>query len=74
MPASLSGESMRLRTRDLPSLKFFKEQLEDKLGLKTEEGAGSFSLIKHSLLVALVVLFCAWLDSKLLASPRWLLG
>ena len=42
-------ESMRLRTRDLPSLKFFKDELEDKLGLKTEEGAGSFSLIKHSM-------------------------
>jgi CBS domain containing-hemolysin-like protein len=56
-------ESMRLRTRDLPSLKFFKDELEDKLGLKTEEGAGSFSLIKHSLLVLLAVLFCAWLGN-----------
>src|SRR5579862_9687501 len=55
-------ESMRLRTRDLPSLKFFKDELEDKLGLKTEEGAGSFSLIKHSLLVFIAVLYCAWLD------------
>ncbi len=33
-------ESMRLRTRDLPSLKFFKDTLEDKLGMKTEDGAG----------------------------------
>jgi putative hemolysin len=56
-------ESLRLRTRDLPSLKFFKDELEDKLGLKTEEGAGSFSLIKHSLLVALAVLYCAWIDT-----------
>ena len=32
-------ESMRLRTRDLPALKFFKETLEDKLGMKTERGA-----------------------------------
>jgi putative hemolysin len=56
-------ESLRLRTRDLPSLKFFKDELEDKLGLKTEEGAGSFSLIKHSLLVALAVLYCAWIDN-----------
>jgi putative hemolysin len=55
-------ESMRLRTRDLPSLKFFKDELEDKIGLKTEEGAGSFSLIKHSLLVFIAVLYCAWLD------------
>ncbi len=50
-------------TRDLPSLKFFKDELEDKLGLKTEEGAGSFSLIKHSLLVFIAVLYCAWFDS-----------
>src|SRR6202042_1843487 len=54
-------ESLRLRTRDLPSLKFFKDELEDKIGLKTEQGAGSFSLIKHSLLVGQGVLYCAWL-------------
>src|SRR5882757_8022715 len=53
-------ESMRLRTRDLPSLKFFKETLEDKLGLKTEDGAGAFSLIKHTLLSLLGILFFAW--------------
>jgi putative hemolysin len=53
-------ESLRLRTRDLPSLKFFKEMLEDKIGLKTEEGAGAFSLIKHSLVVCLTILFFAW--------------
>src|SRR5580700_5896587 len=53
-------ESMRLRTRDLPSLKFFKETLEDKLGMKTEQGADSFSLIKHTLLVLLGILYFAW--------------
>src|SRR5947207_1491130 len=37
-------ESTRLRTRDLPSLKFFKVTLEDKLGMKTEQGAASFSM------------------------------
>ena len=53
-------ESLRLRTRDLPSLKFFKETLEDRLGLETEQGAGAFSLIKHTLLV-LTGIFCfAW--------------
>jgi len=55
-------ESMRLRTRDLPSLKFFKETLEDKLGMKTEDGAGAFSLIKHTLLVLLGPLFLAWFE------------
>jgi len=54
-------ESLRLRPRDLPALEFFKETLEDKLGLKTEDGAGAFSLIKHSLLVFLGVFYFAWL-------------
>src|SRR5581483_7342443 len=58
-------ESLRLRTRDLPSLKFFKETLEDKLGLKTEDGAGTFSLIKHTIMVLLGVFYLAWLaDGK----------
>jgi CBS domain containing-hemolysin-like protein len=54
-------ESLRLRTRDLPSLKFFKDSLEDKLGMKTEDGAGAFSLIKHTLLVLFGILCFAWL-------------
>src|SRR5437899_13046934 len=53
-------ESLRLRTRDLPSLKFFKETLEDKLGFETEDGAGAFSLLKHTLLAILAILYFAW--------------
>src|ERR1700758_5578103 len=53
-------ESMRLRTRDLPSIKFFKETLEDRLGMKTEQGAGAFSLIKHTLLVFVGLCYFAW--------------
>jgi len=53
-------ESLRLRTRDLPSIKFFKETLEDRLGLKTEQGAGTFSLIKHSLLIFVGLGYFAW--------------
>jgi len=53
-------ESMRLRTRDLASLKFFKETLEDRLGMKTEMGAETFSVIKHTLLVIVGVLCLAW--------------
>lgn len=56
-------EALRLRTRDLPSLKFFKDELEDKIGMKTDRGAGSFSLIKHSLLIFMGVLYCGWLDT-----------
>jgi putative hemolysin len=53
-------ESMRLRTRDFPSLKFFKDILEDRLGLKTEHGANAFSLLKHTLMVLLGIFFFAW--------------
>lgn len=53
-------ESMRLRTRDLPSIKFFRESLEDKLGMTTEQGAGVFSLIKHSLLLLMTAGYFGW--------------
>lgn len=44
-------ESMRLRTRELESLEFFKDRLAASLGYETEQGALVFSLIKHTLLV-----------------------
>jgi len=53
-------ESLRLRTRDLPALEFFKDTLEERLGLKTEEGAGAFSLVKHTILVLLGLLYYVW--------------
>ncbi len=53
-------ESFRLRTRDLPALEFFKDTLEDRIGLKTVQGADSFSLIKHTLLALIGLLFLAW--------------
>jgi CBS domain containing-hemolysin-like protein len=56
-------ESLRLRTRDLPSLDYFKDTLQDKLGLRTEDGAGAFSLIKHTLLALMGILYCAWFTS-----------
>lgn len=55
-------ESMRLRTRELPSLRFFRDELEGRLGLKIEQGAAAFSLVKHSLFVVLTVLLCAAFD------------
>jgi CBS domain containing-hemolysin-like protein len=44
-------EGMRLRTRDLPSLQYFKSDLEPRLSLRSEEGALTFSLWKHTCLV-----------------------
>jgi CBS domain containing-hemolysin-like protein len=50
-------ESMRLRTRELPSLAWFREVLEPKLKARsTEEGATTFSLWKHTCLVVMGVL------------------
>jgi putative hemolysin len=49
-------ENMRLRTRDLPSLQYFKTTLEDRLGFKNDEGTLSFSLIKHGTLLMLGIL------------------
>lgn len=52
-------ESARLRSRDLPCLQFFKDTIEDRIGLKPESGILTFSLVKHSLLVVVGVLFMA---------------
>jgi CBS domain containing-hemolysin-like protein len=52
-------EGLRLRTRDLPSLQYFKSDLEPRLGLRSEVGALTFSLWKHSCLVIFGVLVLA---------------
>jgi len=52
-------ESLRLRSRDLPSLEFFKNTLEPGIGLKTDDGALTFSLLKHSMLAIMGVLILA---------------
>jgi len=44
-------ESLRLRTREYDALTYFKEELQERLGLETEDGAFVYSLIKHTLLV-----------------------
>src|SRR5579863_3983889 len=52
-------ESLRLRSRDLPALQFFKNTLEEKIGLETDDGAMAFSLIKHCTLAVLGALVLA---------------
>jgi putative hemolysin len=59
-------ESLRLRTRDLPALQFFKSDLEARLGFKTEDGALRFSLVKHT---ALPFLGIAVLAAGVLTEP-----
>ncbi|MGI8746109.1 MAG: hemolysin family protein [Bryobacteraceae bacterium] len=50
-------ESLRIRARDLPSLQFFKETLEDRIGAKSNQGALVFSLVKHTSLLLLGLVF-----------------
>lgn len=40
-------EALRIHARELPALEYFKETLEPKIGLPTERGALTFSIIKH---------------------------
>ncbi len=59
-------ESLRIRARELPSLEFFKETLEARIGMETERGALTFSLIKH---VGLAVMGCLMLALALESAP-----
>jgi len=52
-------ESLKLRSRDLAALQFFKETLEGRIGVKGDDGVLAFSLIKHTLVVLLGVCFLA---------------
>lgn len=54
----LYTENLRLRTRDLPAIRYFRENLEARIGMSIEQGASSFSLIKHTSLLFLAILYC----------------
>ena len=56
---TLYVESMRLRSRELPALEYFKETIEPKLTMRTETGALTFSLWKHTCLVLIGLLAMA---------------
>ncbi|HZU26914.1 MAG TPA: hemolysin family protein [Bryobacteraceae bacterium] len=64
----LHMESVRLRARELPALTFFKETLQAKVGLSIERGALAFSLIKHTLILLMVMVF---LLPVLYSEPFW---
>ena len=52
-------ESLRLRTRELPALVYFRDTLESRIGLKGESGVLTFSLIKHTIIAVMGALFLA---------------
>lgn len=53
-------ESLRLRTRDLPSIRFFRDGLQERMALSVEEGAAAFSFIKHTTMLVLAILYFGW--------------
>ncbi|HLX42705.1 MAG TPA: CBS domain-containing protein [Bryobacteraceae bacterium] len=62
-------ESLRIRTRERDSLQYFKETLEARLGMETERGSLTFSLIKH---VGLGVIGCLTLAATAVQdTPFW---
>jgi putative hemolysin len=61
-------ESLRVRTKELPALQFFREKLEPGIGLETERGALTFSLVKH---IGLGFLGCLIVAITAQNSPMW---
>jgi magnesium and cobalt exporter, CNNM family len=61
-------ESLRIHARDRKSLEFFRATLEAKLGLETERGALTFSVVKH---LGLGVIGCLMLAVAAQDSPTW---
>jgi hypothetical protein len=53
----LYQESLRLRPHERPALEYFKSELQDRIGVDTDHGVLTFSLVKHTLLVLLGVVF-----------------
>jgi CBS domain containing-hemolysin-like protein len=64
-------ESVRLRTREYPALEFFKDTLEDRIGLDEASGVLAFSLVKHTTLsfMGIVYLVVASAGGALLWRP-----
>lgn len=63
-------EALRIRSRDLPSLVLFKNEIEPRIGLEIERGATAFSLVKHigltifgCLLVAIISPTTSWWEA-----------
>jgi len=61
-------ESLRVRTKELPALQFFREKLEPGIRLETERGALTFSLVKH---IGLGFLGCLVVAITAQNSPLW---
>ena len=62
-------DSVRLRPKDLPFLELFRQDISDRMNMKADEGILAFSLVKHTLLAVLGVVF-AFLTATSELHPR----
>ncbi|MBL8231018.1 MAG: HlyC/CorC family transporter [Bryobacterales bacterium] len=51
----LCRQSLRITARELPSLQFYRETLQEKLGMDAEDGALAYSLIRHFGIIGLTI-------------------
>lgn len=65
----LCRESLRIKARELPSLQYFREVLQQRLGMDAEDGALAFSLSRHFGLLALAIVTMAMVITA--GSPLW---
>lgn len=63
-------ESLRLLKRELPALDYFRDSIQQRIGLDTERGALTFSLIKHLALPLLGTLFYAAAARETASKPQ----
>jgi putative hemolysin len=61
-------ESLRILPRERPALEFFRETLEARIGLETERGAVTYSLIKH---LGLTLIGCLTMAAAVQTAPLW---
>lgn len=60
-------ESLRLRPHERPALEYFKTTLQPRIGVETDHGVLTFSLVKHTLVVLLAAI-CLFLSLGLRGS------
>jgi CBS domain containing-hemolysin-like protein len=61
-------ESLRIRSREVQSLQYFKEHIEPEIGLETERGALTFTAVKHT---ALGIVGCLILAITIQSAALW---
>jgi CBS domain containing-hemolysin-like protein len=64
----LCRQSLRITARELPSLQFYRETLQEKLGFDAEDGALAYSLIRHFGIIGITITTMAVFA---LGDPLW---